>query len=233
MSDLPLIGRGRAADVYDAGNGRVLRRYRTPHPGFVEREALAMQFLRSQGAPVPEVFSAGDGDIVMERLDGPTMLEVMKSKPWRAASIGRDLAELHRRIHRIPAGDIALPRVDDGDAILHFDLHPDNVILTADGPMVIDWSNVAVGNALADVAYTWMLMATSSPDNVPLLLRPVVRRIRNSLVRGFLEGTELDAEMRHWVDQACERRLLDPNTRADERLRVAEFRAAHGSPSRT
>jgi aminoglycoside phosphotransferase (APT) family kinase protein len=228
MSDLPLIGRGRAADVFDAGNGRVLRRYRTPHPGFVEREALAMEFLRSRGAPVPEVFSAGDGEIVMERLDGPTMLEVMKSKPWRAASIGREFAELHLRIHRIPAGDIAVPRFSDGDAILHFDLHPDNVILTADGPMIIDWSNVAIGDARADMAYTWMLMATSSPDDVPLLLRPVVRRIRGSLVRGFVGGTELDDELRHWVESACERRLLDPNAHDHEKALVREFQATHG-----
>jgi aminoglycoside phosphotransferase (APT) family kinase protein len=187
-----------------------------------------MEFLRSRGAPVPEVFSAGDGDIVMERLDGPTMLEVMKSKPWRAASIGRELAALHAWIHRIPAGDIAVQRVSDGDAILHFDLHPDNVILTAGGPMIIDWSNVAVGDARADVTYTWMLMATSSPDDVPFLLRPVVRRIRNSLVQGFLEGTVLDDELRRWVDRACERRLLDPNARDHEKALVREFQAAHG-----
>ena len=230
MSDLPLIGRGRAADVFDAGNGRVLRRYRTPHPGFVEREALAMEFLRSRGAPVPEVFSAGGGDIVMERLDGPTMLDLMKSKPWRAASIGRELAELHARIHRISAGDLAVQRISEGDSILHFDLHPDNVIVTVDGPMIIDWSNVAVGDARADVNYTWMLIATSSPDDVPLALRPVVRRIRNSVVRGVLESTVVDDDLRRWVDRACERRLLDPNARDHEKDLVRGFQATHGLP---
>ena len=168
MSDLPLIARGRAADVFDAGGGRVLRRYRITQTGSVEMEADAMRYLRAQGAPVPEVFSADGIDIVMERLDGPTMLDVVKSKPWRAATIGRELKALHTRLHRIPAGGIELRRFSDGDAILHLDLHPDNVILTATGPMIIDWSNVAVGDPLADVMTTWMVMATSSPDGVPL-----------------------------------------------------------------
>ena len=70
MTDLPLIGRGRAADVYDVGDGRVLRRYRSGRADSVAREVLAMRHLRAHGAPVPEVFSVEDADIVMERLDG-------------------------------------------------------------------------------------------------------------------------------------------------------------------
>ncbi len=151
MTDLPLIGRGRAADVFDAGNGRVLRRYRSARADSVEREALAMRHLREHGAPVPEVFSAAGTDIVMERLEGPTMLDVLKTTPWRAASIGRQLNAIHTRVHSIVASDIDLPRFSDGDAILHLDLHPDNVIITPDGPMIIDWSNVALGDPLADV----------------------------------------------------------------------------------
>ena len=58
--------------------------------------------------------------------------------------------------------------------------------------MIIDWSNVAVGDPLADVMNTWMLMVTSSPDSVPLVLRPVLRRIRRSLNDGFIEGTTID-----------------------------------------
>ncbi len=228
MSDLPLIGRGRAADVFDAGNGRVVRRYRVAQPGSVEREALAMRYLRARGAPVPEVFAAEGNDLVMERLDGPTMLDVLKSKPWRAASIGRELATLHHRIHQIPAGEIALRRFSDGDAILHLDLHPDNVILTATGPVIIDWSNVALGDPLADVMFTWMIMATSSPDGVPVALRPVLRRIRRTLTGSFMEGTPLDDEARLWVTRVCERRLLDPNTLDVEKVQVHAFAAKYG-----
>lgn len=227
ISELPLVGRGRAADVFDLGDGRVLRRYRTPHPGFVEREALAMQVLRAHGAPVPEVFDAGGGDLVMERIEGRSMLDVLKSRPWRAAAIGRQLAQLHDQIHRIPAGDVALPRFGEGDSILHLDLHPDNVMLTDRGPMIIDWSNVAVGAPLADLMNTWMLMSTSSVDDVPPWLRPLLRRIRNSLINGFVADTPLDEEARRWLAKVCDRRLDDPNAFDDERTRVRAFAAAH------
>ncbi len=233
MADLPLIGRGRAADVFDAGDGRVLRRYRIPQrPGAVEREAAAMRHLRAHGAPVPEVFSASGDEMVMERLTGRSMLDVLKARPWRAAAIGRQLAELHARIHSIPAGNLAagglLPRFSDGDSILHLDLHPDNVMLTDRGPVIIDWSNVAVGEPLADVLNSWMIMVTSSVDDVPLPLRPILRRIRRGLTDGFLEGTPMTAEARQWLVHVCERRLLDRNVTPAERERVRALATAQG-----
>jgi aminoglycoside phosphotransferase (APT) family kinase protein len=227
VSDLPLLGRGRAADVFDLGDGRVLRRYRSARSGSPEAEALAMQHLRSHGAPVPEVFSAGGTDLVMERLDGPTMLDSLTSKPWRARAIGRELFALHECIHRIPAGDLPLRRVSEGNSILHFDLHPDNVILTADGPMIIDWSNVSLGDPLADVMNTWMVMTTSSPDDVPRFLRPVLGRVRRTLVDGFIESTAFDDHARRWLLRVCDQRLLDPNVRDDERVRVRALAAEH------
>ena len=42
------------------------------------------------------------------------------------------LADLHDRLHVIPAPDW-LPGVDDGDRLVHLDLHPMNVMLTPVG----------------------------------------------------------------------------------------------------
>ena len=228
MGEPRLIGRGRSADVFDVGDGHVLRRYRAERAGSVEREALAMRFLRDQGVPVPQVVSAEGTDMVMERLEGPTMLEVLKTKPWRARAIGRELAALQARIHAVPSGEVDLPRFSEGDSILHFDLHPDNVMITPTGPMIIDWSNVAVGDPVADVMYSWMVMATSTPDDVPLVLRPLLRRVQRRLVDGFIEGTAIDAHARRWITKMCERRLLDPNTRDHEKIQVRAFAIAHG-----
>lgn len=227
MAEMRLIGRGRAADVFDIGDGRVLRRYRSPRAS-AEAEARAMQHLRAHGVPVPEVFSADGDDMVMERLDGPTMMESLRSTPWRAASVGRRLAELQSMVHRVPAGGLDLRRIGEGDSVLHFDLHPDNVIVTARGPVIIDWSNVAVGDPLADVMYSWLIMATSSPDGVPVLLRPLVGRIRRSLTDAFVERVPLDDDARRWVIRVAELRLADPNAFEHEKARVREFAAAHG-----
>ena len=61
----PLIGSGRAADVYDIGDGRVLRRNRTG--AGTEREAAVMRHLWRHGYPVPEVHHADGADLVMDR----------------------------------------------------------------------------------------------------------------------------------------------------------------------
>jgi hypothetical protein len=47
----PLIGSGRAADVYALDDGRVLRRYRTAHSCAVGADL--MRYLREAGYPVP------------------------------------------------------------------------------------------------------------------------------------------------------------------------------------
>ena len=73
-----LIGTGRSADVYDAGNGRVLRRYRDGRPAaWVAREAEVMGHARAHGVPVPEVFDVSGADIVMALAAGPTMVDVL------------------------------------------------------------------------------------------------------------------------------------------------------------
>jgi hypothetical protein len=50
-----LVGSGRHADVYDLGDGRVLRRYRDAS-AVADREAGVMVHAWSHGVPVPEVF---------------------------------------------------------------------------------------------------------------------------------------------------------------------------------
>ena len=47
----PLVGAGRAADVYALGGQRVLRRYRNGDSA--EREATVMAYLAEAGFPVP------------------------------------------------------------------------------------------------------------------------------------------------------------------------------------
>ena len=74
-----------------------------------------------------------------------------------AAAHAQQLADLHDRLHVIPAPDW-LPAIDDGDRLVHLDLHPMNVIMTASGPVVIDWTNAARGDPLVDVAMTIVLL---------------------------------------------------------------------------
>ena len=79
----PLIGAGRAADVYALGERRVLRRYRNGESS--EREAAVMAYLAGAGFPVPRVHDASGPDLVLERLGGRDMLADLSARPWLAA----------------------------------------------------------------------------------------------------------------------------------------------------
>ena len=144
----PLIGTGRAADVYDIGDGKVLRRYRTDHDSSIE--AAAMRAAWAADYPVPEVFDADGRDLVMERLVGPTMLKMLGDRPWRYARIADQLADLHTRLAalQIDASGLAV-RFEPAECVVHLDLHPGNVVLTPRGPVVIDWSNAGMGPRLS------------------------------------------------------------------------------------
>jgi hypothetical protein len=43
--------------------------------------------------------------------------------------------------------------------VLHLDLHPENVMLTGRGPVVIDWRNAEAGPADLDTAFTALILA--------------------------------------------------------------------------
>lgn len=217
----PLVGAGRACDVYDVGKGRVLRRYRVPFD--VQAEARLMRHLDEAGFPVPKVYDADGPDLIMERLDGRDMLAELGRKPWLVRPYGRLLAELHNRLHEIQAPPGLATAFEPGDRVLHLDLHPANVMLTSRGPVVIDWSNVRAGAAGADVAMAYLIMSSSDVDLIPVLLRPVIGVLRAQLFRDFLAKVRDDP----WphIARVARARITDRNTRpaeAQRLLRIAE-----------
>lgn len=215
----PLLATGRSADVYAAGPGRVLRRYRDPHAD-ADFEARVMGHVHGHGYPVPEVFDVDGPDLVMERLVGPTMLEVLSRRPWQIGHHAEMLADLHDRLHRIAAPDWVPEAFGGPAALLHLDLHPMNVVMSPDGPVVIDWPNTRRGPALADVAHTWLVLGTARPDGpVTRLLATVARRV---LVRRFLARYPGD-EVRRILPAVAERWLADRNITDAERIATARL----------
>jgi aminoglycoside phosphotransferase (APT) family kinase protein len=223
----PLIGSGRAADVYDLGDGRVLRRYRTAHS--CAAEADLMRYLRQAGYPVPEVFAVSGPDLVMERLEGRDMLADLASRPWRVGRHARTLALLHDRLHQITAPPGLRRPVGRGDQVLHLDLHPGNVVLTPGGPVVIDWSNGCAGPAGADVAMAYLIMASSDTDGLPKWLAALARPLRRAFLRRFRTAVR-DDPAPHLASVAGQR-LNDPNVRPAEAARLRRL-AGHAITER-
>ncbi len=220
----PLIGTGRAADVYDIGNGKVLRRYRTDHDSSIE--AAAMRAAWAADYPVPEVFDADGRDLVMERLVGPTMLKSLGDRPWRYARIADQLADLHARLAalQVDASGLAV-RFEPAECVVHLDLHPGNVVLTPRGPVVIDWSNAGMGPRGADVATTWILLTIGEADDIPVPLRPFVGAIRRRLLGRFLDGVERPGSA--VIRVVAEHRLSDWNLRSGELAELRRFLQQH------
>ncbi|WP_035701036.1 phosphotransferase [Glycomyces tenuis] len=158
---MELIGAGRASRVFALDADRVLRR-----SGFdTEGEARLMRLLRREGFPAPEVFDARGGDLVMERLHGPTLAAEMLAGRVAPAETADVLLGLHERLHRIdappwlPSASRGVDLTGDGPArVLHLDLHPENVILTEAGPHLVDWANAAAGAPAFDLAVSWVIL---------------------------------------------------------------------------
>jgi Ser/Thr protein kinase RdoA (MazF antagonist) len=218
----PLIGAGRAADVYAIGVGRVLRRYRRSFD--VQAEAVMMRHLEQAGFPVPKVYDADGSDLVMERLDGRDMLVDLGRRPWLARRHARTLADMHNRLHQVAAPAGWPEVIGPGDKVLHLDLHPGNIMLTSRGPVVIDWSNVAAGPAGADVAMAYLIMASSEVDDVPVLVRPAVSSVRAAVIRHFLLGARDDPAPH--IASVARLRMADPNVRPSEADWLARRAAA-------
>ncbi|MGD0852516.1 MAG: phosphotransferase [Acidimicrobiales bacterium] len=181
-----LIASGRDADIFEYGKGSVLRRSRNGRSQVFE--ARVMEFAHSAGFPVPKVFEVSDDgfELVMERVSGPTMLETASKQPWKLRSFGRELAELHVSLHNLTAPDwMPDGPFSPGNRILHLDLHPLNVILANNGPVVIDWTNASRGNPMVDVAATWVLLASGSVPGGRLDAAKA-KVGRGVLLRGFL-----------------------------------------------
>ena len=185
------VALGRTAEIYPWGEGRVLKLFHAWFPaGAVRYEARIARAVHAAGLPVPEVGEivevGGRLGLEYERVEGVSMGQVMRARPWTIKRLMRLLADLQAAMHAIrgvaglpwqrerlvskigeargleprvrEAALRALERMPDGDRLCHGDFHPENVLLTSRGPLVIDWIDATLGNPLADVARTTVLM---------------------------------------------------------------------------
>ncbi len=166
----PLIGRGYIAEVFAYGEGKVVKLLLDEDGAeAAEREAMVTSVARDAGLPVPKIWGLktinNRPGIVMERIEGLTMMRWGTTFPWRIYTGAKMMARLHAEAHSRVGGDIpdlrerlksrieeselvdedmrslALERLEplpDGDSLCHSDFHPDNIIMSKAGPVIID-----------------------------------------------------------------------------------------------
>jgi aminoglycoside phosphotransferase (APT) family kinase protein len=156
------------------------------------KEARIMAHVAQYGYPAPRVeeISTDGSELVMERIDGPTMLGVLSRRPWLLRRNAGVLAALHQRLHAIPGPEWLAPFVGGGDHVIHLDLHPLNVIVSPKGPVLIDWTNAARGAGPADVALSWLLLTAAEIPGGGVQAA-VGRMARGMFVRFFLSHFDL------------------------------------------
>jgi aminoglycoside phosphotransferase (APT) family kinase protein len=212
---MKLLASGRDGDVFEFAPGLVLRKTRDGRS--IAHEARTMRYVAEHGYPVPRIEEVrADGtEIVMERIDGPIMMDAMVRPPWKLGDHLRLLADLHDRLHRIPGPEWLTAMPDGGDRLLHLDLHPLNVIMSPKGPVVIDWPNARRGDPMADVAVTYALIACG---HIPLP-RPIastLNAVRTPVLRRFFAKRYLGPAFYGRVAEMAELKCFDENMAPDE-----------------
>lgn len=182
----------------------------------------------------------GRNGLTYERIDGSSMLEALQREPWLVIHHARQCAELHARMHAdpfrpeipaqrtrlekkirqasaLPAGLqsaalTALERLPDGDRLCHGDFHPGNILLTARGPVTIDWIDATCGNPLADVARsTIILLGAAASSQIPNpLMKGFIRLFHAAYLRQYFRlrpGGE--GEYRQWLPVVAAARLSE------------------------
>lgn len=249
MEKGPKLGEGRTAEVFEWGEGKVLKLYRDWCPReWARHEAEVTRTVHAAGLPVPAVSYVVDVEgrpgIIYERVDGRSLRDQVVAAPWRAGWGGRVLARLHHELHARSAAPGRLPglrekianaiagapkalgadggrvlaallELPQGEAVCHYDLHPDNVLGEGDALRIIDWSNAAAGPPAADVARTLLLLRSPYlPDDLPAALRSVATGLKHWLAAAYaaeyrrLSGLR-QAEIDAWLPALAAARLWE------------------------
>jgi Ser/Thr protein kinase RdoA (MazF antagonist) len=182
----------------------------------------------------------GRNGLIYERVDGLNMWEAPEKKPWRVFEFAHRTAQLHAEMHSImlhpdiPSQRKRLERkllgakllsdsekqvllttlaaMPDGTCICHGDFHPGNILLTSNRAVVIDWIDAFIGNPLADVARTTIiLLGAAASSQIPhLFLKMLVRPFHSIYISTYFYFRPGDKkEYSHWLSIVAAARLSE------------------------
>ena len=182
----------------------------------------------------------GRNGLLYERIEGVSMGEKLLKKPWRIFRYAPRMAELHvemhgktlplkvpdlreklqGKIHRAKALPVplrervltALKGMPKGDRLCHGDFHPGNIMIRQHKEVIIDWIDVALGNPLADLARTGIILIGMAENQVGQnpFLKAFVRGFHSLYLRHYFSlrpgGKE---EYKDWLPLVAAARLSE------------------------
>jgi hypothetical protein len=173
---------GRAASIYERVRGRSMWEQMLDRPDLVRRHARTLAGLQR------DLFT----------LAAPVSLPALRDRlrcKIRAAST---------RIDPSLAGALDLVPPVTATRLCHGDLHPGNVLMGRNGPVIIDWFDAARGDHVADIARTSLLMSarahgSDGPRHLPGAGRRLLDLVRGAYLAAIIDLLAPDPdELRRW-----------------------------------
>jgi len=151
----------------------------------------------------------GREGIIYERINGPTMTQAISQESGNIKKFACNLAALHDAIHRkkglgLPEQKDVLSRrihhtdllsantkkiihrhlqlLPEGSQVCHGDFHTNNIIISSQSAVIIDWMDGTCGHPLADVARTVLISRFASISNC------VVKSLRDRIIQEYLNA---------------------------------------------
>jgi hypothetical protein len=161
-----------------------------------------------------EVTYEGRRGLIYQRVAGVSLLNLLGIRPWWCVRYARQFAELQAAIHQLngtglpqlktglentihgikglPPGWLEsamdrLTRLPDGGMLCHTDFHPEQVMMSSSGQLVVlDWMTACAGQPAADVARTTVLLRFGPVLDASWLMRQLVNLLRGIFYRTYL-----------------------------------------------
>ena len=200
-----------------------------------------------------EVTLEGRFGIVLPRFDGPTLLQLLLTRAMTYEQVGALLATLYLSVHRLPPppdvvslrdwidaasrlkGDLLpkhiatgvltlIDRLPPGNRLCHTDLHPGNVIMTADGPRIIDWACAVRAPAVFDIGRCHVTFSELVPEGAdPEPPRAINAAVQSEYARlAGMSPAELTATMQPYLPILRAFVLLQRPTSSAQRERLIQ-----------
>ena len=220
FADVHVWASGQVVKLFKAGVPRRLG-------GYEARITHAIFAAGAPAADVlGEVDVEGRFGLVLARLDGPTLLQLSRSGALTFEQTGAILAAACLSVHRTPPPP-NVPSLRDGmegalqfqrgmlpkhiatailsrierlppeNGLCHCDLNPGNVIMTADGPRIIDWSGAVRAPAALDLACCHIVLSELAPEVADNPARP--RAVNAALQSEYARLSGLTAAMEPYL----------------------------------
>ena len=197
----------------------------------------------------------GRAGIILQRYDGRSLIEMIMDGSIGPAEAGVELARVHASLHAgryradvwtfrqfagfmagqllelgMPADVIARGRaiaheLPEVTTLCHGDLHPGNILMTEEGPRIIDWTSAMLASPLADVARQHLTMTVFA---APAEYERGRRALEEPFMRTYadLTGTTesaLRAAVASYVTVMAVMRMSESGCGEDEQAMLVDF----------